>query len=533
MTAMTRTVLLALLLTVGLAGCATKQVGREIATTTSIAENSYKKTEEHVSPAIEYKARPWVNPNPIPFTGKDKIVYPDKLQQPRRWIFGEPITLAGLVSVITMETGYSVSIMPDVDNPTGTAGATAPAAGGPVSAVPGTATVGSTPGPAAPAAAAGTTGSRNNNGGKIVFDDLQFYGSVIQLMDYITRRENLAWRWEQERGRLVLHRFETREFVVAHLPGTANFKMSSASGAGSGQNDYSSQELAPWKSIEKEVKSMLSPMGKLTVSSDMATLTVTDMPSIMNRLEEYFSGLNKKLTRQIQFNVQLYTVRSRYADQFALNWDALFTSLSGKYNLAFRSSAPTLGNNLTATVLNPTSQWSGTKAIFDALREQGEASAIDGWGLFAADGMPVSMNNREKFSYVSSVKTTATVNSGVSTEIQQSTETVGIYLAILPRIINHNLIMARFTGEISSIQLSAFTQGTSTVQQPTVKTTEINNTFNLRSNQTLILTGYMHQGASDNSSGVPVAALGTSRNKNQDRQLVVLVITPQIIESPL
>lgn len=152
----------------------------------------------------------------------------------------------------------------------------------------------------------------------------KFNASMREVLDQITSMANMAWRYRD--GAVEIFRMDTQVFEVAGAPGTSGFTHSVPGINGtvitttSTQKDY-------WSSLEAGVKSLLSPAGKVSVSMESGTVTVTDSLEGVASARAYIREMNARRSKQVAMAVSVYSVESGSAGAKALSWDSINKTL--------------------------------------------------------------------------------------------------------------------------------------------------------------------------------------------------------------
>lgn len=147
---------------------------------------------------------------------------------------------------------------------------------------------------------------------------------------------------------------------------------------------------------------------------------------------------------------------------------------------------------------------------------------------------PVPMQVASQQGYIEGVTTDTTANVGTSTSLNAATITTGFNMTLLPFIQPD----ARSLQLLFSMNLSdkptfeVFESGGSRAQVPTVDLKTINQTIDLKSGQTVILSGFRQSGSKSVRQGVGSPAffgLGGGTDSGDDDTILVVLITPHVI----
>src|SRR3546814_14442978 len=118
---------------------------------------------------------------------------------------------------------------------------------------------------------------------------------------------------------------------------------------------------------------MLTPgVGLSSISPSTGTITVTDRPEVIELIASYLEDENKRITRQVLLNVKVLSVTVSDSDSVGINWNMVYNSLD-KFGIGL-STAFTGGGGASESIgiLNPSSRWTGSYMLIDALSSRSE-----------------------------------------------------------------------------------------------------------------------------------------------------------------
>lgn len=165
----------------------------------------------------------------------------------------------------------------------------------------------------------------------------------------------------------------------------------------------------------------------------------------------------------------------------------------------------------------------GVNAQLNLLAQDGKASILAEPQLSARNGSKASFLAGGEFPYsVSSI-------TGVTVVFKP----YGVKLDVLPRVDRHGTIRATIEAEVSSIDPSV-----STASGPALLTRKTHTEFNVRSGETIVLSGLLQRDSSTSIDKVPFlgdlpvlgALFRSTRFQNKETELVVFV-TPTVVDS--
>jgi hypothetical protein len=400
---------------------------------------------------------------------------------------------------------------------------------------------------------------------------ISYEGTLSGFLDVVAARFGLSWAWGGNNS-INIFRYTTKTFRLVALPGdstSSNTIAGTTSGATS-SSGVSISGLSVWSAVDEAVKSMLSAKGKVTVSAATGTVTVTDTPLIVEQVGKYIDAQNTSLGKQVMVNVRVLSVDMNDADNYGINWQALYTSLSRNFNIGLGSNfaAPTTNtgtisfNVLGATVTaagaaagassgttgstGPATgsaqnanlnAWQTSNAVISALSQQGKISQVTATSLVTMNNQPVPLQVGRQIAYLASSATTVTEGAGTTTTLTPGSVSTGFSMSLVPHILEKGRLLLQFAINISSLnQISTVSSGganPSQIQTPDIDTSNFMQRVMIQSGDTLIMTGFEQTTLNSQSQGIGSPsnyALGGSVNRTRDHNVVVILVQPLVGE---
>lgn len=514
---------------------------------------------------VVFSDKPWVSTQPLiarrglPTASDCELVY-------------RPSGSVGLTEIagyITSQCGMPVLISPDALAPSvysGGAGMAAMAGGSPdslagllpVGVISGAgATAGATTAP--PAASRPLDATTLASIGKV--SGLAYSGRLSGLLDEVTARLGLAWRYSPAERAVRISYYDTRVFDVYAfgddqvIESTVRSGMNTSAGVGSGtsggsgssnsgvsgESGSSQSTTVRLKSsiladIQNNVKAMLStaPAGRSFLSTSTGTLTVTDRPEVLDRIQAYLDSTNHSISQQVLFNVKVFEVTLNDTDQLGVNWAAVYKSLSNKWNLSLANVVPGISTSAISgsvgIVNTSSSALAGSNVIIQALAEQGRVSNVRSPSVTTLNLQPAPLQIGNVKGYVAASSTTNTASVGSSTALTPGTITSGFNMTLLPRVMDRDELMLMISINMSSKPtFQTFTSNSSSIQVPDYDAKSLSPKVKLKSGQTLILSGFDELSEDTNKVGVGEPGffgLGGGRTRTSTHSVLVVLITP-------
>jgi len=512
----------------------------------------------HTATGIVPKAQGAVSHESGIWLGKDVVKLGQQPVLPKIFyenaVFDKTVaSLADLAERISVLTGLPVKVTPDALEVTepmrggmaGGAGATALLPPGHAVSLP--------PGGVPPAP---------SNGVARAFAGVRIYytsGNLRGLLDTAAARFGVSWKYVD--GTIRFFNTESRTFQINTLPGDSTFNASVTSGAtstpGSGgggggggagagagggaangvtanniQNTAVMSRLSVYGGIESVIKAMLSSYGKVVTSPATGSITVVDTPDILDRVAAYIDNENKTLERQVVINVTVLSVSLNDSDDYGINWDLVYKTLSEQYGLASAVPIPVDANRFFAGVVG-NSRFAGSSAIIHALSKQGKVRRQTTASVITLNNQVVPLQVAKQTSYLQSTQTAVVPQVGTTTTLIPGTVTSGFNMSILPHVLANGTVLLQFSTDISALNAIREVQsGSSKIETPEIDTRNFLQRVAMKSNETLIISGFEQTDDNLDRQGAGSArnvAFGGGIKAASAKESIVILITPTTV----
>ena len=408
---------------------------------------------------------------------------------------------------------------------------------------------------------------------------INFSGTLAQFLDLVSGNFGVGWTSDGER--IVFSSVQTKVYDVPALPLvlklTNSFNSSGGSGAsGSGSSNGSaggqSQDQVSstaafeiWKDINATLKTILNGDGAVEVSGATGTVTVTGRPETIARVGSYIREINQRLAKEVVMTLTVYSIVLDRQDNYNFNADlalnkagvaAAYANPGGAGAAAVTSAAGALSALTTASANAPTNAAGlgatitrgGVTAggILNALSTSGNVSIVNSQSLTTVNGIPVPFQDVNTRGYLASVATTNAGTVGTtttSTSIPLTTLTpgsvrTGFTLNMTPHVNNNGTVLMSYALDMSELNgpddgFNTFTSGGNTIQLPNVNSRNFVQEATIPIGSTLVLSGIERTRTSSTLSGtgsIDTPLLGGGRDSNTSREILVVAITPQVID---
>jgi type IVB pilus formation R64 PilN family outer membrane protein len=397
----------------------------------------------------------------------------------------------------------------------------------------------------------GGMSSRSSGPVRIAYSNGDFKG----LLDTTSARFGVYWKYVN--GTVQFYHTDSRTFQISAIPGDSTFTAnvtsgssstggaSSGSGGSSGgsgssasgvdsnnsQNTAVSSQLSVYSSIEKSIASMLSSYGKAVASPATGTITVVDTPDSLDRVATFLENENRSLSRQVTINVTVLTVTLSNSDEYGINWNLVYSGLLNRYGIQNSVAASPGATGFSVGVLNTAnSKFAGSSVIINALSQQGKVRRNTTASVVTLNNQPVPVQVATQTSYLKSSQTTNTGLTGTTTTLTPGMITAGFNMSILPHVLNNGTVMLQFSTDISALRgIRTVTSNGSSIESPELDTRNFLQRVAMKSNETLIISGYEANDDNIDKQGVgrPNNYLfGGGYNGKSNKEVIVILITP-------
>ena len=396
--------------------------------------------------------------------------------------------------------------------------------------------------------------------------NVAYTGKLSGLLSQVATDLDLLWYYDK--SSIVFYETETKTFTLYAL-GTEVAYQTSVSTDNSNEVSLEST-LKEWDEVESAIESIIGKADNadFTVSRSLGTITVTASPSILARVGEYIERQNKRLSQLITIDVKVLQVTISNDSAFGLNLAAAINSTSGlnivanpKNNLASTEASSmniaVLSNTVSALtgathmegssvvegaytnnqIMNGSlSGAAGSNALIEALAKQGKVSLVTNVGVTTRSNRVAPVSNTRTTGYIKRFESRNFTTVESSTVDQDDLET-GFTMQLLPNVLENGKILLLFRMSVRELlRMSTQTIGEVTLQLPEVEERSFMQEVIMESGQMLVVSGFEKQTSEDTRYGLgdpDFMALSGSRETSATREVLVVILTPQVLVSPM
>lgn len=396
--------------------------------------------------------------------------------------------------------------------------------------------------------------------------NIAYTGKLSGLLNQVATDLDVLWYYDK--NSIVFYETETKTFTLYAL-GTEVAYQTAVSTDNTNEVSLEST-LKEWDEVENAIESIIGKAdnANFTVSRSLGTITVTAAPSVLARVGEYIERQNKRLSQLITIDVKVLQVTLSNDSAFGLNLAAAINSTSGlnivanpKNNLASTEASSmniaVLSNAVSALtgathmegssvvsgaytndqIMNGSlSGAAGSNALIEALAKQGKVSLVTNVGVTTRSNRVAPVSNTRTTGYIKRFESRNFTTVESSTVDQDDLET-GFTMQLLPNVLENGRILLLFRMSVRELlRMSTQTIGEVTLQLPEVEERSFMQEVIMESGQMLVVSGFEKQTSEDTRYGLgdpDFMALSGSRESSATREVLVVILTPQVLVSPM
>ena len=396
--------------------------------------------------------------------------------------------------------------------------------------------------------------------------NVAYTGKLSGLLSQVATDLDLLWYFDKTS--IVFYETETKTFTLYALGTEVSYQ--TAMNTDDGNQVSLESKLKEWDEVESAISAIVGKTSNadFTVSRSLGTITVTAPPSVLARVGDYIERQNKRLSQLVTIDVKVLQVSISNDSAFGLNLAAAINSTSGlnivanpKNNLATTEAGSmniaVLSNTVSALtgathtvngtevagaytqndIMNGSlSGVAGSNALIQSLAKQGKVSLVTNVGVTTRNNRVAPVNNTRTTGYIKRFESRNFTTVESSTVDQDNLET-GFSMQLLPNILENGKILLLFRMSVRELlKMSTQTIGEVTLQLPEVEERSFMQEVIMESGQMLVVSGFEKQNNSDTRYGLgdpDFMALSGSRETAAQRDVLVVILTPQVLISPM
>ncbi len=280
--------------------------------------------------------------------------------------------------------------------------------------------------------------------------------------------------------------------------------------------------------LESQIKSFLSPRGKIVRDEKTNSLYIEDVPSVLKKLEDYIGKVDIQ-PKQIQIEAKIVEMSGKSSKELGIKWGAGTGSGSVDTVIAsFPSAAEGDAFKLTFSgyrlkgILDSSIN---IDAILSTLHSTSDVNFLSTPKIVVMENETARINVVDQVPY-----TEAVVGQGFTT-ISVQFKDVGVMLEVTPSVAGESEVMLQLRPEVSTI--SSFTPS----GEPTVSSKSASTSVMVRDGDTLVIAGLLREGETTTIEKVPILGnipvlkyLFRHSLKKKEKNELMIFLTPTILK---
>ncbi|MFT8258461.1 MAG: PilN family type IVB pilus formation outer membrane protein [Candidatus Symbiodolus clandestinus] len=385
------------------------------------------------------------------------------------------------------------------------------------------------------------------NNPELLIEGVRWQGNLEGLLDTVTAALGISWKYSA--NSITFYYLDSRTFQIYAIPSETEMRSTIQSGIDLGRSSESNSNQEQGSSaqatsvsiksslvqdIHRNIQSMLTPqVGKMSSATSTGAITVTDTPDVLERVAHYIRHENRTITKQVLLNIKLLSVLLNDTNQLGIDWKLIHNATGGAWFKGVNAAVNTDGTAI--KILS--GQGNGSEALLQALAKQGKVSMVTSPSVTTLNLQPVPVQVATQQSYLARVEITKSKGEH-SISLQPGMITHGFNMSLLPFVMADDQLLLQYTINLSELigikTLTADGDKGCRIQLPEINSRLFSQKVKLRSNETLILSGFEQMKRSVNRQGLGSPdhwVLGGKLRTERAHQIIMLMITPVIIES--
>jgi hypothetical protein len=385
-----------------------------------------------------------------------------------------------------------------------------------------------------------------------VRQQFQYRGTLQGLLDAVSTRFDVSWRYVPETQSVSFYRFDNRHFSLVLPMLTTSGAGGAAGGGGSGDlGMLTTLQVDLWQSVMHAIENILSGggeaasstgggaaapaagvtlkleaqgrFGRAVATPHLGVVAVTARPEVMTRIAQHIDNINKRFARNVFLDMTVYTVDVSRVGGASLALSMVTQQLQSAVGLA-GSSAPT-GDGLASGVLTLQGASAGQfhETVVGALSQIGKTHVSAKGSVMAVNGQQAAFREISERPFVASVTNNVIPNVGTQITRQIEKETVGIMGSFLPLITDNNRIFLQYQLELSEVSgYLSLGSGDSHQMVPNVRRRQLpQQQVFVRDGEALLLFSFAQEDSGD-TEGLGLGSLAKQFRQSQLMTVILL-----------
>jgi len=288
-----------------------------------------------------------------------------------------------------------------------------------------------------------------------------------------------------------------------------------------------------FSAIEGNIRNLLSPLGKLVIDRQTATIIVTDKVYNIKQVENYLNIVKKALSKQVLIEAKIVEVDLNDEWKYGIDWNAIF-DISG--SMIDISQTLALGETTGKVVVSG----SDFSSLLEALAQVGNIETLSNPRIRVINGQPalISTGTVTPF-WERQVQTfTGTIGTNFANNYVRTSVLDGILLGVYPLINDDKTITLNIIPVATNIKgtKQLIRGGNVEAEAPIIEMKEAGTIIKVKDGDTVIIGGLMTKYKEINTRKIPLLAeipilgnLFKSKKSITKKKELVILLKPKIV----
>ncbi len=341
-------------------------------------------------------------------------------------------------------------------------------------------------------------------------------------------------------GRLDITATITKTFSINLPTGKMSAQIGSQGSAGEQEGriegqflNIGYQDVDIISEIANDVRNVLggddAAKNAVTASSNMSAITVTTSPDKMQTVEHLIEHYQKELSKQVLLDVRIVEFFSDVGTERGVNWNLVYDSGEGIVKF-FVPGTNTLSKQAGyGMAFEGTGKWSGSEALIKVLEQQGSVSSETPVTYMVSNNQPARITQQRDVPYLYEVSSNSNENT-VSTGVTRKTEVEGVDFMVTANV-QSDYVSLRMSGQLQKITKEE-TKKVENIDLGFLTTQKSEITFanKLRYGQTYVIASVKQQTkTAEETKNFFSTLFGGTGSKNETIETLVL-LTPRKVQ---
>jgi len=327
--------------------------------------------------------------------------------------------------------------------------------------------------------------------------------SLKEVLDAVADAYGLSYKVFPSEKKVVFSRFITKVYRIPILPKNTKYSYTVSVKSADGKSNVKKKvkvEEEFWKTVESQIKNLISKDGKFFISPESGVVSITDRPQVVKRIDRVMRNTIKEALSEVSFRVAVYEVVLNRNISTGINWGTILHGAKVRVN----------ASGGTSYVLN----WVGNGSLFGnpfeylvkALENYGKVRVLYDNYVKTKSGEQVSIYPTYDYRYISKLTVNYLDNGQISVEPEFDSMTLGMQISLVPKRINEEeTAFDVVVTNASLVSEEQYTFGDSSFTNPKlVSNNKVSFSSILKRGQLEVLTGWKGYRIEDNNTGVPL-----------------------------